>query len=255
MKVFNSNNFRTIRKVIFGGEGYPKAKLKPIFDLYKRDASFFNVYGPTEGTCICSAYKIKEADFDDMKGLITLGEIARNFDYLLLDPEGEVVHSDGEGELCLLGPGLAKGYYNDLELTQEVFVQNPSHDKYQEYIYKTGDIVRRDADTGYLFFVSRTDYQIKHMGYRIELGEIEAMANTLDYVSEAAAIHGVENSLSKVFLIVASNKQEDAPRIKMDLRNLLPDFMIPARIFILDRLPKNANGKIDRPALVKEYFG
>ena len=254
MKVFTSNNFRTIRKVIFGGEGYPKAKLKPIFDLYNRDASFFNVYGPTEGTCICSAYKIKEADFDDMKGLITLGEIARNFDYLLLDPEGEVVHSDGEGELCLLGPGLAKGYYNDLERTQEVFVQNPSHDKYQEYIYKTGDIVRRDTDTGFLFFVSRTDYQIKHMGYRIELGEIEAMANTLDYVSEAAAIHGVENSLSKIFLIVASNKGQDAPRIKMDLRNLLPDYMIPAKIFILDRLPKNANGKIDRPGLVKEYF-
>jgi D-alanine--poly(phosphoribitol) ligase subunit 1 len=254
MKVFTSHNFSTIRKVIFGGEGYPKAKLKPIFDLYNNNASFFNVYGPTEGTCICSAYKIKEEDFGDMKGLFTLGKIARNFDYLLLDPEGKAVHGDGEGELCLLGPGLAKGYFNDRERTRAAFVQNPSQDKYQQYIYKTGDIVRRDSDTGFLFFVSRADYQIKHMGYRIELGEIEAMANTLDYVSEAAAIHGVKNSLSKIFLIVASNKGEDAPRVKLDLRNLLPDYMIPAKIFILDRLPKNANGKIDRPALVKEYF-
>jgi D-alanine--poly(phosphoribitol) ligase subunit 1 len=255
MKAFTSNNFSTIRKLIFGGESFPKAKLKPIFDLYQSNLSFFNVYGPTEGTCICSAHRVTESDFDDMKGLVTLGRIANNFDYLLLDAEGNVIHGDGEGELCLLGPGLAKGYYNDLKRTQEVFIQNPSQNNYIEYAYKTGDIVRRDADSGFLFFVSRTDYQIKHMGYRIELGEIEAIANTLNYVFEAAAIHGIKNSLSKIFLIIASDEEKDATQIKSDLRNLLPNYMIPAKIFLVKGLPKNANGKIDRPALVKEHFG
>lgn len=254
MKATDGKHLRTIRRFVFGGEGYPKAKLKRLYDVYKDSSEFFNVCGPTECTCICASYKVTEDDFQELQGLPPLGCIADNFGYLILDDENKAV-PDGElGQLCLLGPNVGKGYYNDPERTGVSFVQNPYNDRFQEIMYKTGDLVRLDPADGKLYIHGRKDNQIKHMGYRIELEEIEAALHCLDYVSEAAALHSNANGLSRILAVVASSGEFDDEQIRTDLRRIIPDYMIPSTFHREDRLPKSPNGKVDRQSLAEKYL-
>ena len=110
MKALNSKNFKTMKKVIFGGEGFPKDKLKLLFSIFGNKIKFFNVYGPTECTCICSSNQILEKDLKVLDGYPDLGYIAAHFDFIILEKDCEV--KKGEvGELCLIGPLVVKGYY------------------------------------------------------------------------------------------------------------------------------------------------
>jgi D-alanine--poly(phosphoribitol) ligase subunit 1 len=253
MRATDGKNFRSLARFIFGGEGYPKAKLKRLFDGYRHSARFFNVYGPTECTCICSSYEITEDDFQDLQGLPALGYIAKNFSFLILE-DGEHAVAPGEiGELCLSGPNVGKGYYNDHERTRVSFIQNPLNKSFTEIIYRTGDLARVDPNDGKLYIEGRQDNQIKHMGYRIELEEIEAALNCLDYVSEAAALHSNVNGLSRIVAVVASAEEFDENRIRKDLQQIIPNYMIPSVFHREIVLPKNANGKVDRRQLKETY--
>src|SRR4030095_1738467 len=214
----------------------------------------FNVYGPTECTCICSSYKLSAVDFEDVLGLPPLGYIAENFGFLILDPDVKLVPAGETGELCLLGPNVGKGYYNDPMRTAASFVQNPYNDKFQEIMYKTGDLVRLDPADGKLYICGRKDNQIKHMGYRIELGEIEAAMHCLEYISEAAAFHSSMDGLSRIVAVVASREEVGDDRIRADLRRIIPGYMIPSTIYREVMLPKNQNGKVDRSRLAKKYL-
>jgi len=240
MRATDGKHLRSIRRFIFGGEGYPKAKLKTLFDTYASTSEFFNVYGPTECTCICSSYRVTQADFNDLHGLPPLGHIAANFDYLIID-----------GELCLLGPNVGLGYYNDPERTAQSFVQNPTHDKFSSVMYRTGDLVRLDPDDGKLYIEGRRDNQIKHMGYRIELEEIETALHCLDYVAEAAVLHTNRNGLSRIVAIVAGDF--DNEQIRQDLKQIVPGYMVPSVFHREKILPKNPNGKVDRRQLAEKY--
>ena len=240
MRATDGKHLRSIRRFIFGGEGYPKAKLKQLFDTYTPASEFFNVYGPTECTCICSSYRLTEDDFSDLQGLPPLGHIAANFDYLIID-----------GELCLLGPNVGRGYYNDPERTAQSFVQNPTHDKFIDIMYRTGDLVRLNDADGKLYIEGRKDNQIKHMGYRIELEEIEAALYCLNYVSEAAVLHTNSNGLSRIVAIVAGDF--DNEQIRCDLKQIVPNYMVPSVFHREKMLPKNPNGKVDRRQLAERY--
>jgi D-alanine--poly(phosphoribitol) ligase subunit 1 len=245
MKVLRADAFWSVRTIVFGGEGYPKSELAKLFDLYGGRCRLYNVYGPTECTCICSAHRVMLNDVRDGQGLPPLGRIADNFAYLVLD--GEAAVAPGEvGELCLLGPQVGLGYYNDPERTAAVFVPNPLSLALPQRMYRTGDLVR-DVN-GVLHFVGRADNQVKHMGYRIELEEIEAAINRLDYVTQAAVIYKrVRDTFGHIIAYVAS---EDATvgdaRLRRDLQELLPSYMVPNRFVVSPELPKNANGKVDR---------
>jgi D-alanine--poly(phosphoribitol) ligase subunit 1 len=254
MKATDGKNLKSIRRFVFGGEGYPKAKLKGLYDAYSDSSEFFNVYGPTECTCICSCYKVTAQDFDDLHGLPPLGHIAHNFEFLILDEEGKAVPEGETGELCLLGPNVGKGYYNDAERTAASFVQNPYNNGFPEIMYKTGDLVKLDPADGKLYIQGRKDNQIKHMGYRIELEEIEAALHCLDYVSEAAVLHTSVNGLSRIIAIVSARQEFDGERIRQDLRQIIPDYMIPSVFHCEKMLPKNPNGKVDRRGLVEKYL-
>lgn len=254
MKALNKNNLKFVRRIIFGGEGYPKLKLKHLYDLYSNRCEIFNVYGPTECTCICSSYRITFKDFEDLKGFAPLGKIAPNFSYLILDYTEKKTASNIIGELCLLGPNVGKGYYNDPEQTQEKFIQNPYNIQYREIMYKTGDLVRYNYKTDNIYFIGRMDNQIKHMGYRIELEEIEAALNSLKYVSEAIVLHGFFKKLSQITAVICLKESKGEKGIYDDLMKILPRYMIPNRIFIEKILPKNPNGKIDRKYLSKKYY-
>lgn len=164
-----------VRKVIFSGEVMPVKHLN-IWRTFLPRAKYFNVYGPTEITCNCTYYAI-ERSFSEEE-ILPIGRPFPNERVFLLDEEDHLVTAPGAlGELCVSGTALALGYYNDPERTAQVFVQNPLHHRYPETIYRTGDLARYDQD-GNLVYVSRKDFQIKHMGHRIELGEIDARAGT-----------------------------------------------------------------------------
>ena len=165
------------------------------------------------------------------------------------------MHDGQPGELCLGGPCVGLGYYNRPDLTEKVFVQNPLNKKFFERIYRTGDMILKNPDDGKIYFVGRKDLQIKHQGYRIELEEIQYAAMKIHGVDEAIALHKMGNSLSEIIMVVASKEKIEQESIKRALAEFLPPYMIPSKIIVTAVLPKNANGKIDRQALMKEYGG
>ncbi|MCM3904870.1 MAG: amino acid adenylation domain-containing protein [Pyrinomonadaceae bacterium] len=254
MRAADGQRLRSIRRFVFGGEGFPKAKLKALYDAYADSSELFNVYGPTECTCICSSYKVTENDFRELHGLPPLGSIADNFSYAILGDDGRRVTEGETGELCLMGPNVGLGYYNDPERTAASFVQNPLNDRFREVMYKTGDLARVDPGDGKLYIEGRKDNQIKHMGYRIELEEIEAALHCLEYVSEAAALHSSTNGLSRIVAVVASRENFDDNRIRTDLARIIPSYMLPSVVHREEMLPKNPNGKVDRKYLTEKYI-
>ncbi len=254
MRVFRKDNFNSINRFIFGGEGYPKAKLKNLYDVYADRAELHNVYGPTECTCICSSYRISSDDFSDLTGFPPLGRIADNFSYVILDANNEYVENGSTGELCLLGPNVGKGYYNDTERTAANFVKSPFITGYDEIMYRTGDMVRYQASDDKIYIVGRVDNQIKHMGYRIELEEIETALCQIPSVAQAAVVHGESRGLSQIVAILLTINEINEHIVRDELSKIIPNYMIPNQIYFDSELPKNANGKVDRQTLKARYL-
>jgi len=248
MRQLSATSWPSLRCIVFGGEGYPLGELRKLQAFFANRARLVNVYGPTEGTCICSAHTVTAEDLTAETGLPPLGAIAPNFDFLLLDENGKPVSQGAAGELCLLGPQLAQGYINDSERTAAAFVVNPLEMRFQQRMYRTGDLVRAD-ENGCLWFVGRRDNQVKHMGYRIELEEIEAALSRLPSVGQAVAIYRrIREQHGEIVAYVAA-LGTDGEALRNALADSLPTYMIPSHIEVMDVLPKNPNGKVDRKAL------
>lgn len=245
MKAIAPGVLPDLRAIVFGGEGYPKVELKKLYDRFSGQAALVNVYGPTECTCICSAHTLGDDDFLELDGLPTLGHLNPNFDYRILDEDGR---DAAEGELCLIGPNVAAGYFNDLERTAAAFHTITDVNRFMKRMYRTGDLVR-ELD-GRLHFVGRKDNQIKHMGYRIELEEIENALVRLPQVDQAAVIyHRTHAAYGKLLAYVACASPVESKELLQALGELVPDYMVPAKLVVMNKLPKNANGKIDRQYL------
>lgn len=251
-RILNPDTWPAMRLIVFGGEGYPKPELRKIFDLFGTRARLVNVYGPTECTCICSAYDVTRRDFSAPGGLPPIGRLAANFRGLLLDGE-EPVPNGQAGELCLLGPNVGLGYYCDAERTRAVFVPNPLCNSHEERMYRTGDLMRLDPDDGLLHFVARKDNQIKHMGYRIELEEIEAALGRLAGVRQCAVVYRRgQAQFGHIVAYVSGNPEQlDATCLADQMRAALPHYMVPRIFEIREELPRNANGKVDRRSLTE----
>lgn len=245
MKALSADALPALRAIIFGGEGYPKVELKKLFDRFSRQADLVNVYGPTECTCICSAYTLCPEDFNDLDGLPTLGRLNPNFDYRILDEEDRDADS---GELCLIGPNVAAGYFNDTERTAGAFFTLTEGRRFMKRMYRTGDLVREES--GRLYFVGRKDNQIKHMGYRIELEEVEHGLVRLPKVNQAAVIYQrTSSAYGKLVGFVAISETVNDKVLLSDLSRFLPEYMIPSRLIVMEKLPTNQNGKVDRHQL------
>ena len=165
----------------------------------------------------------------------------------MLDENNKLVEDGNVGEICVRGTSLTLGYYNNFEKTSEVFVQNPLNSRYPELIYKTGDLGKRN-ERGELIFVSRKDYQIKHMGHRIELGEIEVNVNMIEEISTSCAVYDKEKG--KIVLYYIGELEPD--KLVRLLKDKLPRDMIPNKTEKLEQMPLTANGKIDRVFLMKK---
>jgi len=209
-----------------------------------------NAYGPAECSDDVAFFRV---DVASTRGTyLPIGTPTDNNRLYLLDGALELVPQGAVGELCVAGTGVGRGYVSDPLRTAQVFVPNPFGAP-GERLYRTGDLARRRSD-GVLEYVGRIDHQVKIRGYRIELGEIEARLHEQPYVRDAAV--GVQEGVNGKHLVgylVASDEalssSERLDRIKQRLRAELPEYMVPLHWLWLERLPLNANGKLDRKAL------
>ena len=237
-----------LKKVMFAGEVMPVKQLNMWIEKLPSDVMFANLYGPTETTDICTYYVV-DRKFDNLETL-PIGKHCDNCDVLIIKDDGTEAKDGEQGELCVRGSFLAQGYYKNPIQTQKAFIQNPLNDKYPEIIYKTGDIVKYN-DKGELIYLSRKDFQIKHMGYRIELGEIENRINNIEGITTSVGIYDTEKS--KIILFYQGTLEE--VELLNSAKAKLPNYMVPNEVRKMDKIPYNANGKLDRALLKKIYKG
>lgn len=235
-----------LRTIAFASEVFPIKQ----FNLWKAalpNARFINLYGPTEVTGICCYYEVdREFGLDET---MPVGRPFKNTDIILLDENNKVPAQGEQGEICVRGTCLTLGYYKNKEKTDEAFVQNPLNDLYPELIYRTGDIGKYN-ERGELVFMSRKDYQIKHMGHRIELGEIEVIVNMHPAVSTACCIF--DNDKKKIILYYVGDI--DTKEITTYIKEKLPRYMVPNLVKPLETMPLTPNGKINRALLKEQYL-
>ncbi len=231
-----------LKTVAFGSEVFPIKQ----FNLWKTtlpEVDFVNLYGPTEGTGMCCYYRAGRL-FEEGES-IPIGRPFKNTEILLLDENNQLADT---GELCIRGTCVTLGYYNNPEKTAEAYVQNPLNTAYPELIYRTGDIATRNS-AGELVFVSRKDYQVKHMGHRIELGEIEANVNALEGIKTCACVYSKTDE--KIVLYYVGDMEKAG--ILKELREKLPRYMLPNETEQLETMLFTPNGKIDRKTLLAMY--
>ena len=232
-----------IKRIVFSGSVISNKYLRMWQDAFP-EAKFANQYGPTETTASCTYYPLEGVVEDDT--VLPIGKPYKHYKiFLLSDDDGPV--ADGEaGEICVAGPALALGYYNNPDQTAKVFTRNPLEHSYYEPIYRTGDLGKYNED-GSLMFLGRKDRQIKHMGHRIELAEIEANAIGIDSVTQAVSMYDAEKELLYLFYTGKATPKEIAIKFRSDL----PGYMTPRRIVPLDEIPTLPNGKINFPEIKK----
>ena len=245
-KLFDACVPDSISLVMFSGEIMPVKCINYLMDYWK-DATFVNLYGPTEITCNCSSYIVRDK-LEDTDS-IPIGKSFANTEMFLVDPDTlKRIHKVGEkGEICVKGSCLALGYYRNPEQTELAFVQDPEVTAYKDLMYRTGDIGYYD-ESGNLYYAGRKDHQIKHMGHRIEMGEIETVVNALDEIKMACAVY--KESQEMICLFYSADAECDDIIIKQ-IRKLLPAYMLPNKFVYMPELPLNAHAKIDRKKLAE----
>jgi acyl-coenzyme A synthetase/AMP-(fatty) acid ligase len=248
LKALDSVPCDGLKKILFAGEVMPARQLN-----YWRQrlpgALYANLYGPTEITVDCTYYIVDRAFQDDEA--VPIGVACRNTDVLILNEQNRPAAVNEPGELCVRGSSLALGYWNNPEQTAKAFTQNPLHSHYPELIYRTGDLVFRN-ERGEIMFIGRKDFQIKHQGYRIELGEIETAVLALPEIENACVLY--HQAKKEITLFFEAKVKLGPADIRPRLTERLPKYMFPTVFHQLDALPRNANGKIDRPVLTETWL-
>jgi amino acid adenylation domain-containing protein len=250
-----ANDFPSLRRVLWCGEVLPTPAL--IYWMQKvPHARFTNLYGPTEATIASSYYDVPACPADP-KEAVPIGQACQSERLLVLDQGLQPVVEGEVGDLYIGGAGLSPGYWRDPEKTAKAFVRIPDVDGSETIIYKTGDLAWLD-EQGLAHFVGRADTQIKVRGYRIELGEIETALNTYPGLQEGAVV-AVENGNFGGWMICCAfvpreNAQITPNQLREHLKKLIPSYMFPVRWTSYEELPKNANGKIDRPKLKAAFL-
>ncbi len=254
--VVKLNDFPALERLLWCGEVFPTP---PLIHWMQRlpHVTFTNLYGPTEATIASSYYTVPRCP-DDERAQIPIGAPCEGEDLQVFDEEMKPVEPGGIGDLYIGGVGLSPGYWMDLEKTNSVFIQRPGSTDPNDRVYKTGDLARIGED-GLFYYLGRADSQIKSRGYRIELGEIETALNALNLAEECAVVAidttGFEGATICCAFVPLKDIEVTPVKLRSDLSKVLPNYMLPARWMSFDRLPKNANGKIDRKVLRERFQG
>ncbi|MFE2729447.1 condensation domain-containing protein, partial [Kitasatospora sp. NPDC059327] len=240
-----------LRAVVFAGEKLDVADLRPWVERMGLGRPVLvNMYGITETTVHTTFYRIGEVDFAPDAGS-RVGVPLSDLTVRLLDAHGELVPVGVPGEVHVSGPGLARAYLNRPGLTARRFLPDPFGVP-GERMYRSGDLARLLVD-GTLEVLGRIDDQVKIRGYRIELGEIQAALAVLDGIREAVVVVREdvpgEKRLTAYCVTVDESIELDLAQVRERLRQVLPEYMVPAAFVVLERVPVTANGKLDKHAL------
>jgi amino acid adenylation domain-containing protein len=246
--LLRAGRYRSLRLSLFCGEPLPVQVAQAWLEATP-DSIVENLYGPTELTIATTLYRwdparsLAESELD----IVPIGQPYPGMRVLVVDDELREVAPGETGELLMNGPQMTPGYWKDAGKTAAAFVTPPGRG---ERFYRTGDRVRRPANDGPLTHLGRTDFQVKVRGHRVELGEIEAAVRRLSGLDGVVAV-GWPASPSgydgiEVFIEGAG---VDAAELRGALAAELPDYMVPRRFHVLERLPKNVNDKFDRKAM------
>ncbi len=247
---------KTVPLVLTGGEALSPEHIK-IACSHCPDTQFVNVYGPTENTTFSTYHAIDNNKLStngcDHYLSVPIGRPISNTTAYILDSHCRPVPIGVVGELHLGGDGLARNYLNRPALSAEKFIPDPFSQTPGQRMYKSGDLARYYVN-GDIEFCGRVDGQVKIRGYRIELGEVEAAITGLPQVRESVVLsHSRDSSGSNHFLTAYVIGQKGTPinsqLLRDELQSILPHYMVPALFVMLEKLPLNNNGKVDRKAL------
>ncbi|MFT4433836.1 amino acid adenylation domain-containing protein [Caballeronia sp. 15715] len=238
----------SVKTCIVGGEGWSRSGFEAV-KKHLRPERIFNAYGPSETVITSTVWSADSAsEFDSAYAPIGV-PVGKRTAYVL-DTGSSLVPQGVAGELYVGGAGLARGYLNRAALTAERFVPDPFDEGKGGRLYRTGDLVRWNS-AGELEYLGRIDHQVKLRGFRIELGEIETALLALPGVRDAVAT--LTNTAGSARLVAYVSAQTgaviDGSTLQTALRHVLPDYMVPGAIVLLDALPLTPNGKVDRHAL------
>ena len=236
----------SLRIVIFGGEALDVPSLLPWFDAFGDERpELVNMYGITETTVHVTSRRLRHEDARDGRGSV-IGRPLPHLSVYVLDANGQPVPIGVRGELYVGGESVARGYLNRPELTAQRFLENPFG---EGKIYRSGDLGRWLA-SGELAYLGRADNQVKVRGFRIELGEIEAAIKAHKNVREAVVLARQDRGAEpQLIAYVVLGDVVKWPELRAFLATRLPDYMLPAALVVLERLPLTVHGKQDRAAL------
>ena len=232
--------FNSVKYVFLSGEALTANSIKRFYNIYDYNkVSLHNLYGPTECAVDVSYYDCKPEDIDP----VPIGKPIYNTQLYVVDKHLNPTPIGVVGELCIGGVNVGQGYLNNEELTKEKFIDNPFH---EGKIYKTGDLayIREDGE---IIFCGRMDNQIKLNGQRIELGEIENAILNVDGVESVAVMIKQNNGKDVLVAYCCGNAQKSL--VKKDCEDKLPRYMVPSAFVMMDKMPLNASGKLDRKQL------
>lgn len=234
-----------LNKMLVGVEAIKDTTLDKFLKINPQ-IEIVNGYGPTESSICATMFRFR--NYESRSKSVPIGKPLKNTKIYIVDNNLNPQPIGIVGELCVSGEGVARGYLNRADLTQEKFVTNP-FDK-QSKIYKTGDLVRW-LPSGNIEFIGRKDTQVKIRGYRIELSEIEHRLTNLDYVKQVAVIDRKDKNDNKFLCAyIVSEKKIIKNEIRSYLSKELPNYMIPSYFVQLDKMPLTPSGKVDKRTLI-----
>lgn len=249
-RTFDATMLPRVRRFLFCGETLAPETAECLLQRFP-DAQVWNMYGPTEATVATTSVRI-DSELLEKYAQLPVGCAMPGTQVLVLDENREQLSRDGRGEINIAGPNVSPGYLARPDLTANAFFQY-----HGQRAYRTGDWGRwRD---GLLFFEGRIDRQIKLNGYRIELGDLEVNLRALPLVRDAVVIplakkNGAAQSLAAFVVPGVCNGESDfelANKLRKQLGDRLPAYMLPRRFIFLDAFPLTANGKADRDKLAE----
>ena len=235
----------SVKQVFSSGETLSPGHVKKYNNIFGQHtgARLANLYGPTEATVDVSYYN---CPLDNGFDKVPIGKPIDNIKFFVIK-EGQLQSIGETGELCISGVGLARGYINNPEMTNEKFVDNPFLTG--EKMYKTGDIARWLPD-GNIEYLGREDHQVKIRGLRIELGEIESTIRDFDSIQDCiVAVKKYSENIILIIAYIVSKPGFSMDELKNHLKIYLPDYMIPHQFAELEQIPLLPNGKADRKSL------
>ena len=255
LRLLQPGNLPSLRYSLFCGEPLPAAYAQS-WQESAANSIVENLYGPTEATIAISNYRWDpvRSTQESLNGIVPIGKVFAGQTVGVFDENRRAVGIGEPGELCLSGSQVTTGYWNNPEKTREQFVHMPDDD--ETLWYRTGDLVKRD-EHGSLLYLGRIDHQVKIRGHRVELQEIEEAVRKACGSNQVVSVPWPmrNGSGDGVVAFISGVESIDHTRIVDYCSGQLPEYMVPKKIYLLQEMPLNVNGKIDRQKLVQILEG